>query len=145
MTRAITRFQGEYRWLSNFWPAGILYDGFFYMSTESAYQAAKARTIEERAEFIPLSAKEAKRKGKHLDIRDDWNQVKLKVMEDLLRLKFNPVIHPDLYTKLIETGNAELIEGNTWGDTFWGVCKGKGENHLGRLIMKIREELWLDQ
>lgn len=86
-----------------------------------------------------LSCPEAKRLGGRIPIRHDWEQVKLDVMEAILRDKFTR--HHDLQAWLLDTGNRELVEGNTWGDRFWGVCGGVGENHLGRLLMKIRAEL----
>lgn len=71
-------------------------------------------------------------------MRSDWEEVKLGVMEGLLREKFSD---PELRRKLLATGERELVEGNDWGDSFWGVCAGRGKNHLGRLLMKLREEL----
>jgi predicted NAD-dependent protein-ADP-ribosyltransferase YbiA (DUF1768 family) len=62
-------------------------------------------------------------------------------MEDLSRQKFS---HPELRQKLLDTGSCTLVEGNTWGDTFWGVCDGVGENHLGKLLMTIRADLESD-
>ena len=47
----------------------------------------------------------------------------------------------ELALALKYTGDAELIEGNNWGDTFWGVCNGVGENHLGKLLMARRAQL----
>ena len=86
-----------------------------------------------------LSCPEAKRLGGRIPIRYDWESVKLDVMETLLRDKFTR--HADLRILLLDTGDRELVEGNTWDDRFWGVCEGVGENHLGRLLMKIRAEL----
>ena len=80
----------------------------------------------------------AKKLGRKATIRPDWEKIKLPIMEYLLRQKFGD---KTLKALLIGTGDAELVEGNMWGDTYWGVCKGKGENHLGKLLMKIREEL----
>jgi ribA/ribD-fused uncharacterized protein len=135
----IKEFQGQYRFLSNFWPCAIEYNGYTYQSTEAAYQAQKYPGRE--IEFINLNPMEAKKLGKAKP-RSDWHDVSLQIMEDLLRLKFKP--NSLLGNKLIETGNEELIEGNWWGDTFWGQCKGIGENHLGKLLMKIRSEInWL--
>lgn len=71
--------------------------------------------------------------------RRDWEHVKLKVMEDLVTLKF--FAHPELAEKLVETGDEELAEVNWWNDRFWGICQGKGCNHLGKILMKVREEL----
>lgn len=94
---------------------------------------------EERAAIrLCCSPGEAKRLGRKATLRLDWEKVKLTIMEDLLRQKF---AWKELKEKLLSTGDEELVEGNTWSDTFWGVCNGKGENHLGKLLMKIREEL----
>lgn len=135
----ITQFRGDYRFLSNFYPCRILYEGMTYLSTESAYQAAKTLDKKERLRFMDMSPGEAKREGRKLDVRKDWEEVKLQVMKDVLQLKFFG--NKSLAQKLLDTGNAELIEGNTWGDTFYGVCNGIGENHLGKLLMKVRDEL----
>lgn len=134
----IKEFQGEYRWLSNFWPVEVVFDFITYPSIEHAYQAAKTRNIVAREAFRNCTAGEAKRMGRTLNIREDWEAVKLVVMEGLLRQKF---LTPHFREKLLATGDCQIIEGNKWGDTFWGVCRGKGENHLGKLIMGIREEL----
>lgn len=137
--RQIAEFQGEYRFLSNFWPAQIEYQGIRYPSVEHAYQAAKTFSAEERRRIaaIPDPA-EAKRAGRALALRSDWETAKFEVMEDCVRAKF--MEHPDLRAKLVATGNAELIEGNTWGDRVWGVYQGEGENRLGKILMKVREE-----
>jgi ribA/ribD-fused uncharacterized protein len=81
----------------------------------------------------------AKRFGRTLKLRSDWDDVRLKVMEYGLREKF--LKNDDLKELLLQTGNEELVEGNWWGDVFFGVCKGVGENHLGKLLMKIRDEI----
>jgi predicted NAD-dependent protein-ADP-ribosyltransferase YbiA (DUF1768 family) len=109
---------------------------FDYPSVENAYQAAKSHGMDTR--LLVCSAGEAKKLGKLGMLRPDWEEVKLGIMEDLLRQKFSI---PELQEKFLATGDATLIEGNWWGDTFWGVCRCKGENHLGILLMKIRDEL----
>lgn len=134
----ITSFHGENRWLSNFWPVKVSFDGITYNSVEHAYQAAKTDNPTLRAIYMNCTAAAAKRTGRTFLIREDWEQMKLGVMENLLRQKFT---HSPLREKLLATGNCKIVEGNTWGDVFWGVCKGKGENNLGKLIMKIRGEL----
>lgn len=138
MTAPITAFSGEHRWLSNFWPVDVTHEGVGYSSTEAAYQAAKTEDVKIREEISRLSAAEAKRFGKRVTLRRDWESVKVSVMRDLLRLKFAV---PDLRERLLATGDAQLVEGNWWGDRFWGVCDGRGENHLGKLIMEIRDEI----
>jgi hypothetical protein len=135
----IDSFRGKYRFLSNFWPCVIEFEGVEYPSTEHAYQAAKTLDPKLREAIRwARTAGEAKKMGGQVKIREDWEQVKLKVMEDVCRLKFQNGLLWDL---LLSTGDTELIEGNTWGDQFWGVCNGVGENHLGRILMKIRKEL----
>lgn len=135
----ITSFTGEFRFLSNFWPARVVLDGLTYPTVEHAYQAAKTLSLAERSTIQRCgSPGDAKRMGTRVYLRDDWESVKLNVMEDLLRQKFG---HADLRQKLIATGAQPLVEGNTWGDTFWGMCRDKGQNHLGKLLMQIRDEL----
>jgi ribA/ribD-fused uncharacterized protein len=137
----IDSFQGEYRFLSNFWPAVVEYEGITYPSVEHAYQAAKTLDRNERRRIAAIvEPDDAKRAGRALpNQRKDWEQVKLRVMEDCVRYKF--MHHAELREKLLATGDAELIEGNTWNDRYWGVCEGQGENHLGKILMKVRTEL----
>jgi ribA/ribD-fused uncharacterized protein len=137
----ITRFAGKYRFLSNFYMATILYEGTWYPSVEHAYQAAKTLDRGERDLMAQIETPgDAKRLGQRITpIRSDWEAVKLTVMETLLRAKFS--FYPELRAKLLATGEAQLSEGNTWGDSYWGMVAGFGENHLGKLLMKIREEL----
>lgn len=134
----ITSFSGDYRWLSNFWECSVEFEGVMYPSSEHAYQAAKTLNKRERLKIRDQSTPgKAKKAGQKIEIRSDWEDVKLNVMRTILLDKFNR--HPDLRAKLVATGNAGLIEGNHWNDTFWGVCRGKGTNHLGRILMKIRD------
>ena len=135
----IDSFCGEYRFLSNFWICQIDYNGQTYWSTEAAYQAAKCKNEETKSVFTTLPPGAAKRFGNMILIRPDWDSIKLEVMRDLLYIKF--MSHPDLRQRLLETGDAMLIEGNTWGDTYWGVCDGVGENNLGRLLMEVRASM----
>lgn len=135
----IDSFRGEYGFLSNFTRCRIVYEGLIYRSVEHAYQAAKVETNIERAQFTEpgISPGDSKRMGRELIIRDNWDQVKLTIMEDLLRIKFN---YPVFKDKLLNTYPHELEESNSWGDTYWGVCNGTGENHLGKLLMQLRED-----
>lgn len=134
----IDRFDGPYRWLSNFYPVRIQYIEEWYPSVEHAYQAAKSDNPDVRKRFLIGDAKSARAKGRRIKVRADWNSSKLAVMEHLLRQKFQ---RGDLRAQLLSTGDQELVEGNWWGDQFWGVYHGKGDNYLGKLLMKIREEL----
>lgn len=136
----ITEFTGPYRFLSNFWVQPFEYKGIVFGSAEHAYQGAKAR---KHQDFLKVyNAKtpgEAKRIARTLPLSEDWNRLRLPLMWDILKVKF--AYGTDLAQKLLDTGDAELIEGNTWGDEFWGVCNGVGTNHLGVLLMKQRERL----
>lgn len=137
----IKEFRGEYRFLSNFWPCKITFEGIEYPSVENFYVAMKTKDLTLRNHISNIAKPgDVKRFGRGLDIREDWEQVKLPMMEEGLRQKF---ANPGLKNMLLATGDQELVEGNTWGDVFWGVDlrKGKGENHLGKLLMKIRDEL----
>lgn len=142
----IDSFDGEYEFLSNFYPAAVSYRGFTFRSSEAAYQFAKVRdenvTREIVGQFVNATPAEAKKLGKRVDARPDWDIMKLSIMERILRSKFNDEILKD---KLLETDGEELVEGNWWGDTFWGVCKGKGQNHLGKLLMMLRNEYKLER
>lgn len=134
----ISSFSGNYRFLSNFWPCEVRFDDEAYTSVEHAYVAAKVldRQARQAVQACPTPGF-AKRLGRTLTLRADWEAIKLGVMEDLLRQKFSK---PALRELLLATDNDELVEGNTWGDTFWGVCDGVGQNHLGKLLMRIRDE-----
>ncbi len=135
----IDGFHGEYGWLSNFHPCVIYYEGQRFKSVEHAYAAAKTLDLElrELVAQCPTAGK-AKRLGRKLQLRADWGEVKLNLMRKFLKQKF---LNPVLGSKLILTGDTELVEGNTWGDTYWGVCQGVGENNLGKLLMEIRNNL----
>lgn len=134
----IDYFWDEHRFLSNFDKVPISYEGITYPTSENAFQAAKSLNPDIRKEFVNLTPGQAKKKGRHIDLRPDWETVKLQIMEDILRIKFTTPRYKQL---LLNTGDAVLIEGNTWNDTYWGVCNGVGENHLGQLLMKIRNEI----
>lgn len=135
----ISNFRGHYEFLSNFSVSPIEFGNNKFRTVEHAYQCQK--TCDYRWYQLIRNAKTpamAKRLGRQVPIRDDWDEIKLEVMAYCLNLKFEDKA---LRAKLVDTGQATLIEGNTWGDTFWGVCKGKGENHLGRLLMQIRNSI----
>jgi ribA/ribD-fused uncharacterized protein len=139
---SVTRFVGRYRFLSNFWPCAIKGPGgWTYATVEHAYQAWKTN---DQQQWVVLASRAlmptpgiAKRYSRQLSLRPDWESIKLQVMDNLLRQKFAP--GSDLHAKLLAT-EGEIVEGNTWGDVFWGVCNGIGENHLGKLLMSIRDQ-----
>lgn len=139
----IGQFQGEYRWLSNFAPVTVEMGGSVYPSVEHAYQAAKTVDVGERARILEaLTPGEAKRRGRYLTLRTDWDDVKVSIMKELLREKFCQALYR---MRLLATGEQEIVEGNHWGDTYWGKCNGKGLNMLGQLIMQVREELRMEK
>ena len=135
----INKFVSEYAFLSNFFEIPIYYSGILYQNSEAAFQAQKTLDPEERKKFSTLSSNEAKKKGRHVALRDDWEQVKDDIMFDIVLSKF--ASNPVLKNLLLDTNNEELIEGNTWNDTYWGVCNGRGQNHLGKILMKVRSLL----
>lgn len=137
----IKSFSGDYRFLSNFYPVEVVLDGVTYPTVENAYQAAKTLDLEKRKEFLGVVPGFAKRLGQRLELRPDWNDVKLDIMKRLNEQKY---MRPDLRKKLCDTYPIDIVEGNTWGDTFWGVCEGKGSNHLGKILMSIRMQLIID-
>lgn len=141
MGEAITSFRGEYGFLSNMYGVEVVWDGRTYRNTESAFQSAKVLSAEERDEFCGLSGVMAKRKGRRVSLRPDWETVKDGIMEEVVRAKFEQ--HPELAEKLAATGDAPLMEGNAWHDTYWGVDSRtlRGENRLGEILMKVRAEL----
>lgn len=141
----ISSFKGKYRFLSNFWMAEVEFEGLTYPSTEHAYQAAKTNLPEIRKMIRDLDTpSKTKTAAKFLELPENWHTDKLRVMEILLREKFSR--HSDLKQKLLDTGDEDLAEGNTWHDNTWGICSCKdcgnqGDNHLGKLLMQIRSEL----
>jgi hypothetical protein len=143
----IDRFHGEHGWLSNFQSASIRVGDIVFPTVEHAYVAAKSEIPFSPIDlewFIGLSAGKVKRVGRKLDLRADWDNIKLTVMLDLTKIKYSAV-NPELRDLLIATGDQELIEGNHWNDTFWGVCDGVGCNWLGHIIMGVRNEIVVDK
>ena len=135
----IREFQGENRWLSNFWPAKVVWEGVHYFSVENAYVAAKSSSIEEQRRIAAMSPGQAQRYGRSIEPAD-WESRKVAIMKELLRIKF---ANPELRRQLLATGTQELQEGNLWGDVFWGVDlrTGKGLNTFGKLLMEVRQEI----
>ena len=138
----IDSFRDEYSFLSNMYSCKVTYKNITYDSTEAAFHAQKCP--ERAAEFIGLNPSASKKLGRQVELRSDWEDVKVQIMEEIVREKF--LQNLDLQAKLIATGDEELVEGNWWYDTFWGVCTNRkydhvGENHLGKILMKVRGEL----
>ena len=136
----INKFKGDYEFLSNFSDSAILYNGYLYPTAEHAFQAAKTLNLKEQEKVREApTPSQAKRIGRKVQLRSDWEKIKEGVMYDIVRLKF--VSNPKLAKKLLETEDNLLVEGNTWGDTYWGVCNSTGKNKLGQILMTVRKEL----
>lgn len=135
----INEFRGKYYFLSNFSDSKITINGITFLNAEAAFQSFK--DIERQSEFSNLNPSSAKRKGRNVRLRHDWEQVKDNIMYQVVKAKFEQ--NDDLRLKLIATNNEYLEEGNTWNDTYWGVCRGRGKNMLGKILMKVRSELIL--
>ena len=138
----IGSFKGEFRFLSNFYPSPVLFYDKEWASVEHAYQAAKTLSSADRCAIgAARTPGEARRLGRIATLRPAWDDIKLNIMRDLVWFKFTE--HPELRAKLLATEDAELVEGNTWNDIFWGVDlkTGRGENHLGKLIMETRDRI----
>ena len=138
-------FSGEYEFLCNFHQRSFEFEGRTYPSSEHAFQAAKTLQDHEKdgiaGAFTPSLAK---RLGRHVKLRPDWEKIKIDVMRSVLQAKFSD---KTLRKKLLETGDMELVEGNTWGDMYWGLDSnsGIGQNHLGKLLMELRRKLNYEQ
>lgn len=139
MVYTIDKFDGEYAFLSNFYESPIKYKGNIFGSVEAAFQAQKCQNSTLIKSFCRLSPSESKRKGRHVTLRKDWEEVKDGIMYDIVFSKFSQ--NETLKYKLLSTGSEELVEGNWWKDTYWGVCNGVGENKLGHILMEVREKL----
>ena len=146
--KTIDSFKGAHDFLSNFYQWPVAYEGITYPSVEHAYQAAKTIDLVERDKIQKAdTAGKAKRLGKTVTMRQNWEKIKIAVMYNLLQQKFNSFA---LSKQLLNTYNDTLIEGNNWGDTFWGCTqdddgKWAGENHLGKLLMRVRDDLQREQ
>ena len=145
MTDSITRFRGEYYFLSNFFP--VPHGVYGYQTNEHFFQAMKSIDPVYRDQVKRcMTPGQAKRMGRAVALRPDWNEISREVMLSGLRFKFKP--GSELAAQLLATGDALLVEGNNWHDNYWGDCEcGNGrcrlvaQNHLGELLMYVREEL----
>ena len=139
MTEKIDQFKGKYRFLSNYYDCDVIVDGLLYSNSEAAFHAQKCTLREEQYQFMRLNPAEAKRLGRRVKLRSDWELIKSQMMYAVVKAKFQQ--NPLLKKKLLDTGKATLIEGNTWGDRYWGQVNGEGKNMLGKILMRVREEL----
>lgn len=141
----IKEFQGQHRWLSNFWPVAIMFRGIMYPSSENAYQSTKSDSPEWKSFCSnPLTRPGATKKAsRKYTLTSEFHDNKVAVMAEIQGIKFQD---PDLRARLLATGDSLILEGNKWGDEFWGVtwnedksCTGK--NHLGEIIMRVRKKI----
>jgi len=135
----INSFRGEFSYLSNFSPYGFTDEnGKRWKTSEHYFQAAKTRDPKEilliQNANTPSDAKKLSRK---VTLIKEWDHIKVDVMRKALKMKFDQ--NKDIRDKLISTYDCPLIEGNTWGDTFWGEVNGRGLNILGKLLMELRD------
>lgn len=133
----IDSFTGDYFFLSNFYEVPVKYQNLIFQNTEAAFHSMK--DPKRMKEFTTLNPSEAKKLGRQVSLRKDWETIKDQIMYEVVYAKFSQ--HKDLKEKLLNTGNAELIEGNTWHDQYWGVFNGFGKNQLGKILMQVRTEL----
>lgn len=134
-------FTGRWTMLSNFHASPIRYtfDDMTYPTVENFFQAMKTQDVGQRRRFVDCTPSRAKYLGRSVQLRTDWEQIKLQVMTYAVELKFSP--GSDFAAVLLSSGTSYLEEGNTWGDYFWGAVNGEGENWLGLILMRRREQL----
>lgn len=137
----ITKFQGDYKCLSNFYKCDVVFCDVTWQSAEVAFQAMKCNDENCWESFKNLGSIDAQKLGKTVNLRPDWDEIKLQSMHDIVLSKFSN--NNFLKQKLLSTGDDELINGNHWRDKYWGVDEttGQGENHLGKILMQVRNEL----
>lgn len=141
---SIQEFQDDFRFLSNFYPAPFSFHGTIWPTVEHAYQAYKTTDGDAQKEIWEAKTPgEAKLLGKSVALRKDWGDIKLTIMTRLVMEKFSQ--NKNLAEALMLTEDVWLVEGNRWGDEFWGKClaKNQGENWLGRILMIVRSEMFL--
>lgn len=130
-------FEGVHGFLSNFAESKIELSGHSFQNGEAAFQSFK--DLSRMSEFATIRPNQAKRLGRQVNLRADWEQIKDSVMYDVVLAKFSQ--NDDLKTKLLATNERLLVEGNWWKDKIWGVAEGKGDNRLGEILMRVRKEL----
>ena len=133
----IDKFEGKYFFLSNFYECPVTYNRLTYQNAEAAFHAQKTFNLGIQKEFTTLNPSEAKKLGRAIPLREDWEEIKVEHMKAIVLCKFEQ--NPNLKEQLLATYPHELIEGNWWHDTFWGVCNGVGQNNLGKILMELRD------
>ena len=135
----INSFKGDYFFLSNFYESPVTFNGRTFQNNEAAFQAEKTLDETVKESFCDLKPNKAKYLGRKIQLRPDWETVKEETMLIIVRAKF--IQNKALQEKLLATGDAYLEEGNDWGDKIWGTVNGEGQNLLGKILMKVRNEL----
>lgn len=142
-TTKIEYFQGSYAFLSNFYPCKMIYKGLTMPTLEHCYVMHKAavNNADLAIKLKVMTPGQVKKWGRTVPMIEHWDELRFHIMSNLIREKFSDQ-NVDLKIKLIETGDSLLVEGNTWGDRYWGQSPiGKGENNLGKILMKHRDKL----
>jgi len=140
----IRGFRREYQFLSNFYPCRIIIEDLAFNNVEAAFQAAKCQNFSDRRMFEGITGAEAKKLGRRVRLRSDWESVKIPIMAKLVRQKSKN--NPALLEKLLATGDNTLVEENTWHDNFYGDCicprcrHIPGFNKLGYILMDLRKQ-----
>jgi len=138
----IKEFQKEYRWLSNFTLVDISFNSITYPSVEHAYCSFKSNDLEWKKTCADknITSAQIKKLAKSIKVVDNWDDIKLSIMEKCIDQKYN---QEPFKTLLLETKNEMIQEGNYWNDTYWGFClkTNKGKNNLGKLLMEKRKQL----
>ena len=140
---SITNFRGKYNFLSNFYQAYFDFDGNTWDTSEAAYQACKTDDWDEKIKMMNMGPVVVKKYGRKVPMFDGFEEHKDEFMRVIVACKFHD--NPALLKKLIETGDEKLVEGNTWHDNYWGICRcgrsscGVGKNKLGKVLMQIRD------
>ncbi len=135
-------FTGDRYFLSNFWDVkhtvNVAGGPCVFYSTECSFQASKVENPTEARCFVNLTPRQGKIRGKQVKLREGWDDIRDEIMYQVNMAKYTQ--NPVLAEKLLATGDDELVEYNTWNDKYWGVCRGEGENKLGKVLMRIRQE-----
>lgn len=137
--KEIRRFRDEYAFLSNFFECDIEYHGIHYNTAEAAFQAQKCKDPQEQLKISNMPPLKAKRYGRTVQLIPGWHEKKLDIMHSVVFKKF--IQNEILRKKLTATGDAEIVEGNSWHDRYWGADSKGGENHLGKILMQVRKGL----
>ena len=132
--------RNNFAFLSNYYPCTVEYEGLVYNSSEAAFQAQKVIDKNKKKDFCNIPPNEAKRLGRRIHLRKDWESVKDQIMYEIVKAKFSQ--NKDFKDLLLQV-KEPIVEDNTWGDTYWGVCNGIGQNKLGKILERIKKELEL--